>query len=358
METGIKQSEDNIEEAPTTTKCFKNRTESWFVLPLNGDLRFSIDIGNGSMTELNEGTNEIDQGKVSLMTLLTWWAGLCYKITIDDLDNDMPIGGAIKIWYNDSLTQGRSVEFEIHFTSQINSYEIITNNWMYGDHLTIDLMEGTTKQVSLKAIKEKLLKSDGKCIDNTHYACFISLINSGMCPRDCVPFQKNLAFMKNVSIPNCNISFMDSTSFCYKRLFYETNTWSYCTKSCNTLQYEGIVVFESTDYPKTEIQFWVKPSVMKVHEEYLLYNTIGMIGSIGGTLGLFVGFSFFNVALFVIDFMQKLIGKKNEIEVSQTVDDFTPNQLDQVRNEFRKMFAAKQHLLSSGFTKVDGHGDF
>ena len=129
-------------------KGFKNRTESWFVLPLNGDLRFSIDIGNGSMTELNEGTNEIDQGKVSLMTLITWWAGLCYKITIDDLDNDMPIGGAIKIWYNDSLTQGRSVEFEIHFTSQINSYGIITNNWMYGDHLTIDLMEGTTKQVS------------------------------------------------------------------------------------------------------------------------------------------------------------------------------------------------------------------
>ena len=105
---------------------------------------------------------------------------------------------------------------------------------------------------------------------------------------------------------------------------------------------------------KTEIQFWVKPSFMKVHEEYLLYNTIGMIGSIGGTLGLFVGFSFFNVALFVIEFMQKFIGKKNEIEVAQTVDDLTPNQLDQVRNEFRKMFAAKQHLLSSGFTKVDG----
>ena len=81
-ETGIKQSEDNIEEAPTTTICFKNRTESWVALPLNGDLKFSIGIGNGSMTELNEGTNEIDMGKVSLMTLFTWWAGLCYKITI------------------------------------------------------------------------------------------------------------------------------------------------------------------------------------------------------------------------------------------------------------------------------------
>ena len=79
-----------------------------------------------------------------------------------------------------------------------------------------------------------------------------------------------------------------------------------------------------------------------------------MIGSIGGTLGLFVGFSFFNVALFVIEFMQKLIGKKNDIDVAQNVNELTPNQLDQVRNEFGKMFAAKQHLLSSGFTKVDG----
>ena len=347
-ETGIKQSEDKIEEPPTTTICFKNRTESWFVLHLNGDLKFLIDNGNG-LTELNEGANEIVQRKVSLVTLFTWWAGICYKIAIDDLDNDMPIGGSIKIWYNDSVTQGRSVEFEIHFTSEINSYGIITNNWMYGDHLTIDLMEGTTKQVSLKAIKEKLLKSDGKCIDTTHYACFISLINSGMCPRNCVPFQKNLAFMKNISIPNCNYPLFDSTSSCYTDLF-ETHAWSYCTKSCNTLQYEGVVVYESKDYKKTEIQFWVKPSVMKVHEEYLLYNTIGMIGSIGGTLGLFVGFSFFNVALFVIESMQKLIEKKNEIDVNN----LTPNQLDQVRNEFRKMFAAKQHLVSSEFTKVDG----
>ena len=66
-ETGIKQSEDNIEEPPVATICFKNRTESWFMLPLNGDLRFSIGIGNGSMTELNEGTNEIDQAGQSFL---------------------------------------------------------------------------------------------------------------------------------------------------------------------------------------------------------------------------------------------------------------------------------------------------
>ena len=51
-ETGIKQSEDNIEEAPTTTICFKNRTESWFVLPSNGDLRFSTVMDNDYLTSL------------------------------------------------------------------------------------------------------------------------------------------------------------------------------------------------------------------------------------------------------------------------------------------------------------------
>jgi len=34
---------------------------------------------------------------------------------------------------------------------------------------------------------------------------------------------------------------------------------------------------------------------MNVYEEYLIYDVKGMVGSIGGTLGLFIGFSFYNV---------------------------------------------------------------
>ena len=30
---------------------------------------------------------------------------------------------------------------------------------------------------------------------------------------------------------------------------------------------------------------------MVVHVEYFIYNTMGMIGSVGGTFGLFIGFS-------------------------------------------------------------------
>ena len=36
-------------------------------------------------------------------------------------------------------------------------------------------------------------------------------------------------------------------------------------------------------------------------KEYLIYDTIGMISSVGGTLGLFVGFSFFSLISDILD---------------------------------------------------------
>ena len=42
----------------------------------------------------------------------------------------------------------------------------------------------------------------------------------------------------------------------------------------------------------TELSFQFPSANLILYEEYLLYDWIGMIGSIGGSLGLFVGFSF------------------------------------------------------------------
>ena len=48
---------------------------------------------------------------------------------------------------------------------------------------------------------------------------------------------------------------------------------------------------------KREIYFaynFAPPKTETVHEEYLIYDAIGLIGSVGGTLGMFIGFSFSN----------------------------------------------------------------
>jgi hypothetical protein len=51
-----------------------------------------------------------------------------------------------------------------------------------------------------------------------------------------------------------------------------------------------------------DVLFSVLPE--KIYEkEYLIYDGIGMFGSIGGSLGLFVGFSLFDSVCFILDFV-------------------------------------------------------
>ena len=42
------------------------------------------------------------------------------------------------------------------------------------------------------------------------------------------------------------------------------------------------------------------PGLMKVSEEHLIYDFIAVVASIGGTLGLFIGFSFSDVTSFLV----------------------------------------------------------
>ena len=45
------------------------------------------------------------------------------------------------------------------------------------------------------------------------------------------------------------------------------------------------------------IWFWLEGPKFKVEEEYLVYNFSGIVGTVGGSLGLFIGFSFLDFML-------------------------------------------------------------
>ena len=52
---------------------------------------------------------------------------------------------------------------------------------------------------------------------------------------------------------------------------------------------------------------FIPPEKMLVFEEYLVFDAFGMIGSIGGALGLCIGFSFSGVIASIVEFIQKRI---------------------------------------------------
>ena len=57
---------------------------------------------------------------------------------------------------------------------------------------------------------------------------------------------------------------------------------------------------------------------VKIYEEYLIYDLVSMIGAIGGTLGLCIGFSFNDVCNFLLNHLESGISScQNGNKVSQ-----------------------------------------
>ena len=67
-----------------------------------------------------------------------------------------------------------------------------------------------------------------------------------------------------------------------------------CNEPCESLEFQGIVR-KSRDVNTTKsLVMYVSFNSydVEIHEEYLVYREVDLVGIIGGNLGLFVGFSF------------------------------------------------------------------
>ena len=84
-----------------------------------------------------------------------------------------------------------------------------------------------------------------------------------------------------------------------------------CSKACTTFEYSGTIVTHPEVFNNsrsTGLGFWFNgENEMVVSEEYLIYEITGVIGSIGGTLGLFIGFSFLDISTKLINIFKKKI---------------------------------------------------
>ena len=60
-------------------------------------------------------------------------------------------------------------------------------------------------------------------------------------------------------------------------------------------------------FPINDIEvYWNFPSnIVIVNQEYLVYDCIGMVGSVGGTLGMFLGFSFLDLMFSLVNHLQE-----------------------------------------------------
>ena len=83
-----------------------------------------------------------------------------------------------------------------------------------------------------------------------------------------------------------------------------------CRGLCHNIGYD-IEIFEYKEQPVNRLGNFQKDLYLsanperKIFQEYYIYDGLAMVGSIGGSLGLFIGFSFFDVMCLVLDFLSE-----------------------------------------------------
>ena len=231
-----------------------------------------------------------------------------------------------------------------YLTSQKNSPGFAFRKWKDGKPLQITINKNNIVGYNVQPQLTKYLKQTGKCQEESYYECIASHFDENefvKCPNKCIPnVFSNLG--KNYSSPFCQNDIFNEK--CINDYMGQKEDGSNCKRSCSNLEYfgefEAIVPYKSENYMGLygtlnfqnkqknsqekenwnfyQMHYFIDKEIeMKVYEEYIIIDAMGMIGSVGGTLGLFIGFSFSNVINLLIGYLQvvlnKICWKKSEI---------------------------------------------
>ena len=314
--TSFLQKEENIVENPTITFCFQLDSNS---IQFGKDLNITMGVKKGydiiktSSMLLNEGITHYRGNTEEILLLekiILEDVFTCYKITPKFLQLGVWV---YHIVYFDSATFiGKLPAVRVYVTSENNSYGIIKENWSDGEQLSYTLKVGSKPKKKVRIHPEKInnLGTKTKCRNEPYYECYAKHLINKVDFKNC----KKCIFqtLPPDSIMNATICATEEEIQCARDI--ENRAWwnlslEECPRPCTILQYKekSEVAYEDTNQSDDlKVSFYYMLAAVDkvtVYEEYIIYDFIGMIGSAGGTLGLFIGFSFMNV----IDVMLQLV---------------------------------------------------
>ena len=157
--------------------------------------------------------------------------------------------------------------------------------------------------------KETIIKTLNCKLSHIEYVsevqCLVNIFTTGhfsACPLKCVPIQMKAFQYMNMSTSSKNCARLED-EICnggpklWKPLI---NEFSDCPKPCKITTYkDSLLDLKEPLYLKTGQTLanfeLVKNKVRRIEKEVLVYDINDVIGAVGGSLGLFPGFSFFDV---------------------------------------------------------------
>ena len=156
---------------------------------------------------------------------------------------------------------------------------------------------------------------NSKCSLLSYYECLIVQIihenETGNYNFECLPESiKSIRSTDLSEVDTCDSS-QEQDIWDYVWEIYEELNDEKCPKLCTTQEYVGKIDYtDEKSVSKTDPNLLIlylrysRPRTVSLFEEYLIYDSIGMVGSVGGTLGMFIGFSFYDIVVRMANFFR------------------------------------------------------
>ena len=150
-----------------------------------------------------------------------------------------------------------------------------------------------------------------KCRSQSYFEDMIQKFDSAdfsKCPRKCRPTAKDFGLAQHLvsHINECKSKSEEDN--CATKILIECEK-KIIIKPCKKLFYLGNVIRQSYTKTLNTSRLWYHfspPGNMILYEEYLVFDMISLISSVGGTLGLCIGFSFSNLVTHALKFLKGL----------------------------------------------------
>ena len=204
----------------------------------------------------------------------------------------------IQVEYNiENITRSSNMHtIKFYITSKTNSPGSSFLKWKDGKPLQMALNENSKIEYLIQPQMIKYLEETGECQPKPYYECIASQLDEmefNKCSNKCIPkVFSNIG--RNYSSSFCED---DSDNKCARKIVENINEQkiaSNCKKACSNLEYDGQNVGNKPSSSKKgknwnnyRLRYILNNQEFEsmVYEEYFIYDTIGMIASIGGTLG-------------------------------------------------------------------------
>ena len=288
---------------------------------LSEDFSIGISVDLSKPKPLKVGRNEIEEGGIiwsyKVKENPSNNVGMCYVIIPDQI-LVRPFHNTLTISITRNFTDGKDeiskllIQFSSNDTfNTINSRigglvnDVIEQEFVSNEHyMLIDYTEENTEFIK-------------DCSESSVFKCWAEKIvdtKEFNCTKKwgkCVPVVYS-SLMENIEhdIPEC---FDNSEEYCMlgiEAFKIHQRLKSSCLKQCQSKSSRlDIRKVKAKSYNKqgeiqVDIFFTVLPEKIS-NKEYLIYDGVGMFGSIGGSLGLFVGFSIFDSLCPIVEFLLK-----------------------------------------------------